>query len=76
MKGVTAWQFIKRCLYSCKTHTQLNVCKKMIDIATDNLYITYGSAYRTNLYDIYYERWEELNDIEDKELLEKNECQR
>ena len=71
MSNAIIYQKIKKVLISCKTHDQLKVAREMLDNMVFKGYDEYCSEYVKDLRKIYHKKWDEIEDIEDKELLEK-----
>ena len=65
------WYKIGKIIESCKTWDQLNVCRNMLDTAVKQLYIPYGTEYYKDLSKKILNRRSEIEDVEDKELLER-----
>lgn len=71
MSKIAIWQKTKKVIESCATHEQLRIAHKMMNNTLDKYYLTYNDEFSRDLYDTYSNKWNEIEDIEDRELLEK-----
>ena len=71
MSNAIIYQKVKKVLISCKTHDQLKVAREMLENIVFKGYDEYYSEYVKDLKKIWFVKWNQIEDIEDTELLER-----